>query len=351
MAKIAYLILAHHLPEQLTRLIHRLATSDTYFFVHVSKSTDDIEYNKMVEGVRDLPNVLFLKRQKTYWGGILFPVVEGIREIFKKKKLEFDYMFLLSGQDYPIKRNIYIANFLSKNNGKQFIHYFPIPRDKLIEQSNGLGKGLVWEDERGGLDRIEYWHIRVFGRTFQIPGDKSSSRLKSFIRFFVVLLAPKRKFVKGFKPFGGSAWWCLTRECLAYIHDFINENPRFVDYFKYVNIPEEIFFQTIILSSPFRDSVVNDDLRCIDWSDGGWHVQPWYRCPFKRGEDLVWRAGPRIWRKEDFENLKNAKALIARKFDSRTDPEILDLIDHNLLSTRGEQTHESAFNPNSPVEG
>ena len=318
--KIAYLILAHHLTEQLTRLIHRLATSETYFFVHVSKNADNSEYDKIVEGVRDLPNVIFLERQKTYWGRILFPIVDGILEIFKRKNLEFDYMFLLSGQDYPIKPNVYIADFLSKNNGKQFIHNFAIPRDKFIDQN----KGLVWEDERGGLDRIENWHVSLFGKIFHLQeGNNSSSRIKSFIRHFFVLLLPKRKFVKGFKPYGGSAWWCLTRECLAYIYEFINENRGFVNYFKYVNLPEEIFFQTIILNSSFKDSVVNDDLRCIDWPDGGWH--------------------PRIWRKEDFEILKSSNALIARKFDSKIDSEILDLIDNKLLSARGAQTDENAF--------
>ena len=204
--KIAYLILVHQLPEQLTRLIRRLAISETDFFIHVSKNTDDTQYDKMVEGVRGLPNVVFL------------------------------------------------------------------------------------------------------------------------------LLVPKRKFVKGFKPYGGSSWWCLTRECLTYIHGFIKENPDFFDYFKYVNLSEEIFFQTLILNSPFKDSVVNDDLRCIDWSDGRWQVKSWYRFPFEQGQTRVWRSGPRISRKEHFEILKNSKGLIARKFDTRIDSEILDLIDHELLS-------------------
>ena len=326
--KIAYLILAHHLPEQLTRLIHRLATSETYFLVHVSKNTDDTQYNKMVEGVRCLPNVVFLKRRKASWGDIILPIVDGILEAFERQ-IEFDYMFLLSGQDYPIKQNIYIYEFLSKNKGKEFLHYFPIPREIPLDPTQGWG----WEDERGGIDRIENWQISLFGKNYQIPGDgKSSSRMKAFIRHLFVVLVPKRKFVKGFKPNGGSSWWCLTRECLAYIHGLIKENPDFVAYFKYVNLSEEIFFQTLILNSPLRDSVVNDDLRCIDWSDGRWEVKSWYRFPFEHGQTRVWRSGPRIWRKDHFEILKNSKGLIARKFDTRIDSEILDLIDHKLLS-------------------
>ena len=314
--KIAYLILVHQLPEQLTRLIHRLAISETYFFIHVSKNTDYTQYAKMVEGVRGLPDVVFLKRQKASWGEIILPIVDGIREVFEKK-LEFDYMFLLSGQDYPIKQNIYISDFLSKNKGKgkEFLHYFPIPRETPLDPTQGWG----WEDERGGLDRIENWQISLFDKNYQIPGDgKSSSRMKAFIRHFFVLLVPKRKFVKGFKPYGGSSWWCLTRECLAYIHGFIKENPDFFDYFKYVNLSEEICFQTLILNSPFKDSVVSDDLRCrlVGRAVGGEKLVPF---SFEEGQTRVWRSGPRIWRKEHFEILKNSNGLIARKFDTRID--------------------------------
>jgi hypothetical protein len=72
-----------------------------------------------------------------------------------------------------------------------------------------------------------------------------------------------------------------------------------------------MFFQTIIINSSFRDRVVNDNLRSIDWSEGG--------------------NNPRVWRKEDLETLRLSNALIARKFDLNVDPEILDLIDVELL--------------------
>jgi hypothetical protein len=79
-----------------------------------------------------------------------------------------------------------------------------------------------------------------------------------------------------------------------------------------VDIPDEIFFHTIILNSSFASNVVNDDLRCIDISEG---------------------RGPRIWRKSDLEILAQSKGLFARKFDTSVDREILDLIELKLLST------------------
>jgi hypothetical protein len=297
------MIFAHKSPDQLARLIHRLNTSKSIFFVHVDKGTDDLTFNEMVEGVRELHNITFVKRNKVEWGWIIFAINEVISDIVHRK-IEFDYIFFLSGQDYPIKTNAYIEDFLAKNKGKQFINYFLIPRDP----SDG------WANDNGGLDRIENWHIRLFKKCYRIPGRiKRNSRIKSIFWHFVLRFIPKRKFIQGYKPFGGEAWWCLTKECTEYMNAFMIANPRFVSYFKYVDIADEIFYQSIILNSAFKDSVINDDLRCIDWSAGGSH--------------------PRIWRKGDIEILRRSKGLIARKFDSRVDSEVLDLIDSKLLQT------------------
>jgi hypothetical protein len=114
------------------------------------------------------------------------------------------------------------------------------------------------------------------------------------------------------KLFGGPGYWCITRNCAKYVHDFVRRNPRFCRFFKYVDIPDEIFFHTIILNSPFAGKVINDDLRCIDISA---------------------RRGPRIWEKFDLETLTRSNGLIARKFDTAVDTEILDLIDSKLLRT------------------
>ena len=43
-------------------------------------------------------------------------------------------------------------------------------------------------------------------------------------------------------------------------------NPDYVRFFEHVFVPDELFFQTIIMNSPLRDTVENDDLRYLDWS-------------------------------------------------------------------------------------
>jgi hypothetical protein len=71
-----------------------------------------------------------------------------------------------------------------------------------------------------------------------------------------------------------------------------------------------MFFHTIVMNSPLRDSVVNDELRHVDWT----------RDPL-----------PAVFGAGDLETLRRSPKLFARKFDATFDAEILDLIDSELL--------------------
>lgn len=93
----------------------------------------------------------------------------------------------------------------------------------------------------------------------------------------------------------------------------MNANPNFVNFFKYVDVPDEIFFQTIVMNSPYAQCVVNDNMRYIDWKD--------------------WDAGsPAVLGREDLGKLAASPKLFARKFDESVDPEVLELIDEKILS-------------------
>ncbi len=303
--EIAYIVLAHKYPDQLVRLIYKLDTEKTSFFIHVDKKTDDETYYRMVRSLDNLPNVFFLKRTRVYWGhfGLLGATIQGLEEIFKRN-VRFDYVVLLTGQCYPIMPNSCIEKTLEEGKPNSFMEYFALPTAR-------------WQDEdkdRGGLERIEYWQVRLFGRTLRFPAEhRFSSKIASLLWSTLISLFPiKRRFPRGFTPFGGSAHWCLSRDCADYINNFIKHNRAFVNFFKFAVLPEEIFFQTVILNSPFKDRVTNDDLRYIRWPENSDH--------------------PLVLRKGDFEDIARSSGLFARKFDITVDAEVLDLIDQKLLN-------------------
>ena len=103
------------------------------------------------------------------------------------------------------------------------------------------------------------------------------------------------------------ALWALTGQTLADLMRFVAERPDVLRFFRRTKMPDELFFQTIMLSTPLADSVENGVLHYMDWSDGSAH--------------------PAILRAADLPKLKASGKLFARKFDASVDSEILDLVD------------------------
>jgi hypothetical protein len=148
------------------------------------------------------------------------------------------------------------------------------------------------------MDRIQAWHWRIGNRHVRFPPGNR--------------MPIKRRFPRAFSPFGGSSYWCLPRECIRHIYELTSRDRAFTRFFRYVDVPDEIVFQTIVLNSPFREMAVNDNLRYIDWKDAD-------------------AGSPAILRESDFGKLVSSPKLFARKFDVRVDGEVLNLIDQKIL--------------------
>ncbi|NES18035.1 MAG: beta-1,6-N-acetylglucosaminyltransferase [Symploca sp. SIO3E6] len=279
--KIAYIILVHKNPQQLIRLINRLDVEESTFFVHIDKKTNQDIYQEIYEFINKNSNMFLLQRKNIYWGDFsqISPVLLGIKEIFKQD-IDFNYVKLLTGQDYPIKSRKEVEYFLLANPNKSFMEYFSIPSKQ-------------WQEEGeidGGMGRIKYLYLRIL-----------KNRFKTKI---------ERRFPKGFQPFAGSAYWCLSRECGEYLNGFIDKRKSFINFFKGVNLPDEIFFQTIFMNSPFQKDIINNNLTYTDWSNNAAH--------------------PAILCTKDLENLSKSSYLFARKFDACQDSKILDLLDKKI---------------------
>jgi Core-2/I-Branching enzyme len=153
--------------------------------------------------------------------------------------------------------------------------HFPLPTDS-------------WSN--GGLDRLRDWHLRYHGLHVRLP--------------------LRRSLPNSLRPWGGSAYWIVSRGALRTIFDFVQANPGYVRFFEHVDIPDELFFQTILLNSPEAG-------RCVDFR---LHYTEWSRTP-----------APAILVSDDYPHLVESSCLFARKFDQAQDGEILDMIDRGLL--------------------
>jgi Core-2/I-Branching enzyme len=280
--KVAYLIRAHHAPSLLERLVRRLAGADVGVFIHVSRTAEEAVYDEMVGRLADVDGLRWLPRRTCRYGG--FSLVEatlaGVDEIAAEGPAP-GHTLLLSGQDYPLRAREEIEARLAEAGESSYVHHFALP-------------SADWPDERGGLDRVERFHFERF---------RYRTRL---LRLPLV----KRRLPEGLRPYGGSAFWALSAPALEYVRRFVGENPGVVRFFRHVLIPDEIFFQTILLNSPLRESIRNEQLHYVDWSGGGAH--------------------PATLRAADVERALASGKLFARKFDA-SDTEALELVDAAAL--------------------
>jgi hypothetical protein len=277
--RIAYVISAYTNLEQVARLIRLLGGTDA-IAVHVDRKTDRREFERLREDVNDVPSVTFLDRHPCHYGGFghVRATLKGIEDVLGRAG-DFSHLVLLTGQDYPIKPLEMIRSFLDRHRDQSFMGHNPLPSPH-------------WSP-RGGLDRVEYRHLHWRGRRIRLPG--------------------RRQFPNGLRPFGGGAYWCLSLQSVRLIARFVVERPDVVRFFERVDVPDETFFQTIVLNSDLASTVVNDNLRHIEWSRG---------------------PRPAILGLHDFPALRDSSKLFARKFDTRIDHRVLDAIDRELLRIR-----------------
>lgn len=286
--------MAHKNPDQVYRLVSRLDDGLSAFFIHIDKSVAITPFEKIKEAGK---LVQFVERVNSKWGGFgsVQAALNGLKAI-KQSENFFDQIFLLSGQDYPIKSNAYINQFLETSPNTTFIEYFPIPNYQK------------WPgNDRGGLYRVDKYYIGLKKKEMFI-----SKTLNLLSKYFSVL---KRKLPDDIKPYAGSQWWSVSMDMLNYILDYDANHPEYRSFHKYTFVPDELYFQMIIANisdKKIAQHIENNNKRFIIW-------------------EKVSSAHPNTLRVQDFNTILASDHLFARKFDEHVDAEILNLIDQKIL--------------------
>lgn len=281
--KIAYIIAAHKNSEQLKLLINKLDYKDNDLYIHIDLKNEKLFY-EIDDYTRKYKNIILIKnRINVNWSGFsqVQATINSMKEIVESG-INYDYISFISGQDFPIKSNEYISNFLQKNYGKEFMEYRDVDECDLFRLK-------VYNLFR------EYKNIR---KTYMRVIDNILRRVQKPII--------KRNNFININLFHGSSWFTITHSCMKYILNYLDRNPEYLKDFKYTLCPDEHFFQMIVLNSKFKENVKNDNLRYIDWNG----------C----------RNSPRTLNITDLDKIEESDKLIARKFDIETDKHIIDLL-------------------------
>ncbi|MFC3559014.1 beta-1,6-N-acetylglucosaminyltransferase [Pedobacter jamesrossensis] len=283
--RIAHIVMTHKNPAQLARLIKSLQHKDFDFYIHLDKkiSIDDFLFLEKMDQVFFIRN-----RIKCNWGGWNFTqgIINCINEIISLNK-NYNFINLLSAQDYPISSVTEIHNYLSERPSQNFINFAPDNSD-------------WWA---AAPERYEKYHLT----DVNISG-------KYFFQRMINKILPKRKFPENLKLYGGSdsSWWTLSGDCAQHVAEMVTKNKKLNNFLKYCWGTDEFIIATLVMNSDFKNKTNNNNLRYIDWSEGNAH--------------------PKMLKIEDYSNLKSSTMHFARKFDTEIDEVILDKIDKELIS-------------------
>ena len=110
------------------RLIERLTADGAAFFVHIDKSAPAQFSRRVATAFSQAPHVHLVPRHRVTWGrfSVVQAALEGIAEVVRLR-FACDFGILLSGQDYPIRSNAQIFDYLAQRKGQSFVDYEQLP--------------------------------------------------------------------------------------------------------------------------------------------------------------------------------------------------------------------------------
>lgn len=267
--RVGYIILAHHKPRQLEWLVRSLrAESGGPIFIHVDRRAPDM-FARTVDILQGVPDVAVRSLHKVTWGGfgIVAAALEGVSQLLADPSVS--HIQHLSGQDYPIKPVQTFEAMVQASPDTSFMECRALPR-------------ADWPPD-GGLYRVRYRYLKCGVRPIRLP--------------------LRRQLPPGITFYGGSAFWCLAR---AHAQFALASELR--DFFRHAFVSDELFFQTVLMNSPWRSAIEDRPMSFTSWSGNA--------------------RSPKTLGLQDLEALTHAPHYFARKFDADIDNRILDQLDH-----------------------
>ncbi len=244
MIKMAYIIQAHTGYKQITLLISKLILNERIdAYIHIDAKNPSLK-EKLQTNYKDSKNVFVLSTSvNVNWSG--FSQVQATLLAFKyieQSQREYDFISLLSGQDYPLKSPEKILAFLNRNKHKSFIEY------------EDIGQYA--------------WRLKKYNFLNEHP--KTRTLLFKIIRKINIILQRFLQINRRYNhenPYKGSQWFTINNEAFKFILQQVNETNLITKY-RYTSCADEHFFQNILLNSSLKKSIINNNLRYIVWKDG-----------------------------------------------------------------------------------
>ncbi len=195
---------------------------------------------------------------------------------------KYTYIHFLQGSDLPIKSQDHIHHYFDEQNNKEYVN---------MDKQNTFGNF-----------KCQYYHLFCDNKYFRF-----NRIVKAFNFGFVTMqkiFGIRRN--TDIKLYHGSALFSITANFAAHV---LSRKAEIKKRFRWTLAADEVFLQTILMSSPYKDNTIAVDIRHTSNA----RLIDWTRSRAKNS--------PHIWTMDEFDYLVNQPCDIcfARKFDESSD--------------------------------
>jgi hypothetical protein len=282
MVKKAFMLMIHKNPYQVNYLLNQLledGSSDIY--IHINKLNRNIE-----EKLLKHKNIYILEDcVDVYWGdiGLTKAMLILLNAVLKSGKY-YDFVSFKTGQDLVISNGL--NKHLLNNSNKIFMDARQVPKNDYTYAHIAIkwpkfAKRLYDGFQVARLLRTSLIHLNKIGINFS-PNPY--------------------KLPNNFNLYWGRTWFTIPFNVAKYIVDFVDDNPWYFRIFENALVPDELFFQTIIMNSPYSEEVLNDNLTY---------------------ENKIINNHPSIFTEVDIIKIEKSGKYFARKFDLSVDQKVI----------------------------
>lgn len=286
--KIIYAITCHRMTNPLVHTVNYLSSfSENIILIHVDKKSNLEDFKSLNNS-----NVHFIdNRVNVQWGSI--SQIQSVLELMKVSlTYSYDYFFLLSGDDIPLKTDEELKKLLREYSKCDFLYFDERMKDNVIEQ------------------RVKYIYPDIYyqrdKRLLTRTRKKIFSLTKNWLYINKTLIKNNYRLPKLYK---GTNWLSIRKETVEYILKYIKDNKWFLAIFDRSFCCDEVIFHTIIKTNPNIKLFEHPDylvpsLRYIDWHSG-----PEY---------------PRVLTPDDTVKMKASNCFFARKINANASSEFMN---------------------------
>lgn len=285
MKKHAFLIMAHGSFDMLRELVGALDDGRNDIFIHIDKKAEGFE-PEYIKSAASLSRVVFLPRMSAHWGG--YSLIKCALALLSAACAAGDYAYLhlISGVDLPLRPMREIHAFFDAHEGEEFVEC----SSRSLDQNT--------------LCRISLYH---FFNEWRISAVRRRA-LEDRSLAFQMKRGVDRTAGDATVYMKGAQWFSISGELARYA---LTQKEDIRRRYRFTNCCDEVFLQTLIYNSPYRERLYQSDggygnLRYTRWIEG--------------------QNSPAVLRMGDLAAIDASRCLFARKFERSVDGEIVDII-------------------------